>query len=240
MTTFALHGNLGTVDDWLGHDFFHGQIEALDLWTEAHRGLGLEAWAENFCARVRDQHNTDEKPWLAGYSLGGRLAMHAMAVAPTLWAGAVILSAHPGLADEAERELRRQRDAEWAEKARGGHWREFLAQWNAQSVLAGDPGAAFFDRQRHLDSRRESVARAFELWSLGNQCDLTDRLTSCHFPVLWLTGSDDSKFTEFGAALSKKLLNGEHRVLDGCGHRILHEAPYLAAAAIRDFQTRNL
>ena len=107
-------------------------------------------------------------------------------------------------------------------------------------MLDGEPGLDFLDRQRQLESRRESVARAFELWSLGNQRDLSDRLVSCHFPVLWLSGSDDAKFTKLGAAMSEILSNGEHRVLEGGGHRILHEAPYLAAKAIRDFQTRNL
>lgn len=240
MTTFALHGNLGTVDDWQGYDFFNGTCQALDLWTEVDRGLGMEAWADHFCARVDDRQNAEQKPWLAGYSLGGRLALHAMVAAPTMWAGAVILSTHPGLVDESERAMRRQRDAEWAEKARAESWADFLAQWNAQTVLAGDPGVRFFDRQRRLDSRRESVARAFATWSLGKQRYLGDRLAACQFPVLWLTGSEDAKFTELGAAMSKILPHGEHRVLEGCGHRILHEAPYLAAETIRDFQTRNL
>ena len=240
MTTFALHGNLGTTDDWQGCDFFHGETEVLDLWAEADRAMGLEAWADDFCARVSDQPSGQQKPWLAGYSLGGRLALHAMVAAPEMWGGAVILSAHPGLSDEAERELRRQRDRAWAARARGEHWQQFLDEWNSQSVLDGEPGLDFLDRQRQLESRRESVARAFELWSLGNQRDLSDRLVSCHFPVLWLSGSDDAKFTKLGAAMSEILSNGEHRVLEGCGHRILHEAPYLAAKAIRDFQTRNL
>ena len=242
MITYALHGNLGTVDDWRAAEFFHGEVDALDLWAEADRGLRLEAWAESFCARVRDaaDYRDDEKPWLAGYSLGGRLALHALAAAPTMWGGAVILSAHPGLADEGARELRRQRDTAWADKVRTASWQDFLAAWNAQTVLAGDPGAEFFHRQQQLQSRRESVARAFELWSLGCQADLSECLAACPLPVLWINGGEDAKFTELGAAMSKRLPNGEHRVLDGCGHRILHEAPFLAAEAIRDFQKRNL
>ncbi len=240
MTTFALHGNLGTTVDWQRYDFFHGKSEALDLWAEADRGLGLEAWAQNFCTRVRDEQVGDAKPWLAGYSLGGRLAMHAIVEAPEMWSGAVIISAHPGLADEAERELRRQRDVEWAEKARGESWLDFLDEWNAQPVLDGEPEADFLEQQRHLAGRSECVARGFELWSLGSQRDLSDRLAACLFPVLWLTGSRDTTFTDLGAEMSDLLPNSEHRVLDGCGHRILQEAPQLAADAIRDFQTRNL
>jgi len=240
MTTFALHGNLGTVGDWQAGDFFRGESEVLDLWAEADRGLGLEAWAEEFCAQVRQQPDGDEKPWLAGYSLGGRLVLHAMVKAPELWGGAVILSAHPGLVDRGERELRRRKDLNWADKARNQDWLQFLAEWNAQPALDGESGSEFLDRQRCLKSRRESVACAFELWSLGNQRDLRGRLGGCHFPVLWMTGSQDVKFTELGAAMGEVFPNIEHCVLEGCGHRILQEAPDLAACAIRDFQMRNL
>jgi len=240
MITYALHGNLGSVDDWFAGDFFSGDAEEVDLWAEVNRGLGLEAWAGDFCARVAERQVGDDKPWLAGYSLGGRLALHALTVAPELWGGAVILSAHPGITDEKQRKLRLRKDAAWAEKARHGDWLEFIADWNSQAVLEGEGSVGFINRQRHLRSRRESIARAFELWSLGGQADLRDRIASCRLPILWLTGREDLKFTELGGEMAGRLQNGEHRVLEGCGHRILQEEPHLAAEAIRDFQKQNL
>ena len=239
---FALHGNLGSADDWkgCGLEVMGGSLQAVDLWHEVESGLGLEAWAKNFCASVQARCGENEKPWLAGYSLGGRLALHALLEAPDFWGGAAIISANPGLADEGERERRRRRDAEWVEQARDGDWEKFLSEWNAQPVFAGNPGTAILERQRALQSRRESVARAFELWSLGQQADLSDPLSACDLPALWVNGGTDRKFVELGAAMADAMPGGEHLVIEDRGHRLLDEAPSEVGTAIGDFQKRNL
>lgn len=233
---FALHGNLGSTEDWQVCEFFSADHQAVDLWDQVESGIGLEPWAEKLC----DRASIEEKPWLAGYSLGGRLALQAMASAPRMWGGALIISAHPGLADPSDREARLRSDRDWAEKARCGEWEDFLEEWNAQSVFAGEPRPAVLEGQRALQSRREAVALAFENWSLGHQSDLGEPLSACDFPVLWLTGANDAKFSALGAVMSSLLPNCEHRVIQDCGHRILSESPQHAADAIGDFQKRNL
>ncbi|MCX6865074.1 MAG: hypothetical protein NTV46_02435, partial [Verrucomicrobia bacterium] len=72
---------------------------------------------------------------LLGYSMGGRLALHALLEENPPWQAAIIVSAHPGLEAEAERETRRTADAAWAHQALTGNWQEFLAAWDAQPML---------------------------------------------------------------------------------------------------------
>lgn len=228
----ALHGNLGSVSDW--EALALSGLVRHDLWSdlEAAPDLTLEGWADRFAGSLEDP-----APVLLGYSMGGRLALHAMIAAPEKWKGAIIVSAHPGLADKDGRKKRLDTDREWANRARISEWRTFLDTWNTQTVFSGDfPSPA----QESLEPRREAIARAFENWSLGNQQTLGDQLNVCHFPVLWVTGENDEKFTALAAGLKGILSDFEHVVLSGCGHRAIFEKPVEVAETIRDFQKRRL
>jgi len=218
----ALHGNLGSADDWERLEI-EGMV-AVDLW--AFSDLSLEEFAMFLTEEVRP---AGERPVIAGYSLGGRLALQAMSEFPDAWGGAVILSAHPGLDDEEAKEKRRDADEIWARKARALHWPDFLELWNSQPVLANSPAS---ERQLGLEDRRDAIAMAFEYWSLGTQDDLREPLKEFDQPVLWITGAKDEKFHRFGEEMSEVFSNFEHIDLPEHGHRVLDP---LAAVKIRDW-----
>tara|TARA_R110000850_G_scaffold145866_4_gene268083 strand:- start:1347 stop:2036 length:690 start_codon:yes stop_codon:yes gene_type:complete len=221
----ALHGNLGAAHDWERLNI--PGVDAVDLW--AFSDLPLDEFAMFLTEEIVD---SDDRPNIAGYSLGGRLALQTLASFPDRWGGAVILSAHPGLTDEAEKEARRTADGEWAEKARTLLWEEFLQEWNDQPMLSDSPVSK---EQQAVESHREAVAMAFEYWSLGTQSDLREPLQEFEGPVLWITGERDQKFHRFGEEMSEVFGSFEHVVLPGHGHRCLTPD---AAAVIRDWQTQ--
>jgi 2-succinyl-6-hydroxy-2,4-cyclohexadiene-1-carboxylate synthase len=235
---YALHGNLGSVDDWqiAGGFSVDGELEAVDLWEEVKGRSDFEPAGRGWIANVSQA----EKHWLLGYSLGGRLALHALLAAPEQWAGAVIISAHPGLRNDDERAEREQRDQVWAEKSLHADWEEFLSEWNAQPVFSENPSPKVLRRQRELEGRREEIAKAFRVWSLGRQEYLGERLAACPVPVLWVTGACDEKFSELGTAMAVVMPDCEHLAISDCGHRVLDEAATELAAAIGDFQKRIL
>ena len=235
---YALHGNLGSVDDWQpGQGFDFGEpLVAIDLWKQVKRSSGLQGSDCEWAPKVFGE----EKSLLLGYSLGGRLALHAMLAAPQRWAGAVIVSAHPGLRNERERLAREESDRAWAERALHSDWEIFLGEWNAQPVFGGAPDSDVLPRQRGLKARRVEIAKAFRVWSLGRQQYLGEQLAVCTVPVLWITGACDEKFSQLGAAMAGVMPESEHLAITGCGHRVLDEAPGDLCAAIRDFQKRIL
>lgn len=217
----ALHGNLGTTADWVlpgGPD-----IHPVDLW--GHVDLDLDGFATALAGPLSEGL---EKPILAGYSLGGRLALHALAAFPDRWSGAVIVSAHPGLCCVEDRIARRASDAIWADRARTMGWGAFLDQWNAQTLF-GEVSSMLRARQESLEARREAVARAFETWSLGRQDDLRSRLRRFVGPVLWITGENDARFTRLGAEMAAVFPDFRHVVVPGVGHRVLEDAAEVVA-----------
>jgi len=149
----------------------------------------------------------------------------------------VIVSAHPGLEEEAERVARRERDAAWAARALRGEWREFLGSWDGQAVLAG--GAALPDRGA-LEPRRNSVARSFIDWSLGAQRSLWEQLERIDCPLLWVAGERDEKFRGLAErAIAGSPPRSELWVAPGCGHRVPWESADFAAR-VGEFLERGL
>ena len=222
MSFLALHGNLGSPADWEALSL--PGLRAVDLWE--HSALSYFEFAHELATTLSAGL---EKPVLVGYSLGGRLALCAMAMHPDRWSGAVIVSAHPGLCCVEDRLARRVSDELWARDAREMAWPDFLEKWNSQAVFGGAPPTA---TQLALASRREAIALAFETWSLGRQEDLRSSLRSFHSPVLWITGEKDEKFTALAAEMGEVFTDFHHEVLPGCGHRVLAEQPEVVARVI--------
>jgi len=232
---YALHGMMGHCSDW---DALELDLKAVELW-QAFSGSDkpdLESWAQSFNGSVSD----DNEKILIGYSMGGRLALHVLLNQPNIWKGAVVISTHPGLQDDGERKTRLEDDLQWASRARDLSWSDFLVQWNDQAVLKiGGKSKS----QATLEDSRDSVALAFECWSLGNQADLRSALSECSVPILWITGALDEKFTALAAEVAASNARFEYVAIPGAGHRLLFESGdplKMLKSLIGDFQKRIL
>lgn len=207
----ALHGNLGRPEDW--EQLGLAGVRAVRLWDYAE--LSFHEFSHELATTLSEGM---ERPVLAGYSLGGRLALHALAMHPDRWRAAVIASAHPGLENGEERRARRGSDETWAARARESSWENFLELWDAQAVLA----SSFSPPDRAgLEKDRKSVALAFETWSLGRQENLRSHLRRFHGSVLWVTGEKDARFTALGEEMETVFSHFRREVIPGQGHRIL-------------------
>ncbi len=233
---WCLHGAVGMASDWndfsarmamAGHE-----VRAVDLWEFADgRGCSLAEFGEALCREVERE---DEEPVLVGYSLGGRLGLHALLAKPSLWKAAVIASAHPGIGGEEDRVLRMAEDARWAAHALTGEWEAFLERWNTQGILRRSLGPGLADRG-DLESRREAVARGFMEWSLGKQDDLRPRLGEVPCPVLWMTGAEDEKFRALAEEAVACLPDAWHCIVASAGHRVVWDAAEHVAEEIERF-----
>ncbi len=219
MEVLALHGQMGMAEDWdeLGRLMAGGGVDlsAVDLWGYLEDGGECESLVDF----GRCLNGCGEGDILLGYSMGGRLALHAVLDDPGRWKGVVIVSAHLGLAAE-ERERRRVMDDIWISKLGSMGWSDFLGEWNGQEVLGGD----FMPDRFLLERRREEVSRSFEFWSVSEQEDLYEDLRELEVPVLWVVGADDGKFVAQGRRAMEVLDNGELVIVEGSGHRVPWES----------------
>lgn len=236
---WALHGAFGAPGDWARLQQRGMNLRPVALWKMARElrgagaslaGAGFEAWSEAFIERVRDE---DPAPSVMGYSLGGRLALHALVAEPGLWRSAIIVSAHPGLENEADRRARLESDSHWAKRVREDSLGAVLADWESQIVFEGFRKE--FDGA-HLEDHREQMTAGFEEWSLGRQNPLWDRLAGVTCPVLWITGEKDEKFTRPAERAVAAMPSARHVVVAGCGHRVPWEAPGAFARTVLRFQ----
>lgn len=227
---WLLHGNLGTPADWKPvMNILHTaglQTRALNLWK--YLECCPKSLTEMGCLLCSEIALQDKHPFLCGYSLGGRLAMHAVLAHPLLWKGALFISANPGLENETEKAERRTKDAEWAVQCLSGNWEDFLTNWDSQNVLKGSPPAT---NRNSLRSWRKSISRAFIDWSVGAQQNLAPLLKQSQTPMLWLAGEKDAKF----CALARFMAGENAVIIPNAGHRILLDAPELLADYLQRF-----
>lgn len=224
----CLHGAVGSFRDW---DQFEkslgGETRPLDLWNlPGERPLTLPEAGKIITGQA------DQNDVLIGYSMGGRLALHALLADPRKWRAAVIVSAHPGLS--AGRAERLGTDEQWATLA-AQNWDLFVEKWNQQPILASkSPGL-----HQATSKDQAAVAASFRSWSLGAQEDLSLRLAEITCPVLWITGARDEKFTRLACEASPLIPNSKHLAVPKAGHRIPWEQPQIFASIVREFQNAN-
>jgi 2-succinyl-6-hydroxy-2,4-cyclohexadiene-1-carboxylate synthase len=222
----ALHGFLGEPSDW-NESFAEIRSQKPDWnlvavdWVHEN-GLGsdqnFESWSNKFVKFVEARGPALRT--IVGYSLGGRLALHALERKPELWRAAVFLSVNPGLQTAQEKLQRLQSDKEWARRFQEENFVETLKAWNAQEVFRGGQEP---DR-RHLISSRKSWVQSLENWSLGWQKDFRQSMDFWQIKQLWVAGQKDLKYCHLLKTLPL-IPEIQKWEVQEASHRLLVEAP---------------
>jgi 2-succinyl-6-hydroxy-2,4-cyclohexadiene-1-carboxylate synthase len=163
---------------------------------------------------------------LAGYSMGGRLALHAALAIPQRIARLVLISTSPGIEDAGERSARRAADDALAAQIERGTIDEFVARWRAVPLFADDP--EWVHDEVEADERRcepAQLAAALRSLGAGVMAPMWDRLRELRMPVAVVVGADDSAYEATGRRLAAAIPNATLRVVAGVGHRVALQAP---------------
>jgi 2-succinyl-6-hydroxy-2,4-cyclohexadiene-1-carboxylate synthase len=170
---------------------------------------------------------------LAGYSMGGRIALYTALALPGLVERLVLVGASPGLADPAEREARRRADEALADRIEAIGIEAFAAEWAAQPLFAGQPervaAAANADRLRNT---APGLAAALRGLGTGAMPPLWDRLPALAIPVTLVVGERDEKFRAIAERMAPAISDCEVVVIAGAGHAAQLERPDAVAAAL--------
>jgi 2-succinyl-6-hydroxy-2,4-cyclohexadiene-1-carboxylate synthase len=163
---------------------------------------------------------------LAGYSMGGRLALHLALARPDRVERLVLIGASPGIADRREREDRRRSDERLADEIERSTIEEFAARWEATPVLAGQPATVLeAARAERLRSTPAGLAHALRGLGTGALPSLWERLGELAMPVVLIVGERDQKFRAIAAEMAGGMPDAEVVAVPGAGHAVHLEAP---------------
>ncbi|MSR35815.1 MAG: 2-succinyl-6-hydroxy-2,4-cyclohexadiene-1-carboxylate synthase [Gemmatimonadetes bacterium] len=178
--------------------------------------------------RVLDLVGVGSCAWV-GYSMGGRIALAAAVLRPERVARLALESASPGLATQAERGDRLERDQTLARTIEGEGVEAWVEAWEenplfaARRTLSPDVRASFLALRRA--NRPASLASWLRGLGTGTQPSFWDRLDEVRAPALLVTGAADARYTRIARAMAAEMPRARHEVVAGAGHTVHLENP---------------
>lgn len=170
---------------------------------------------------------------LAGYSMGGRIALHVALAAPQRVNRLGLVSTTAGIEDATERAERLEADRRLAEEIERDGVRAFAERWAAQPLFAGQPPAVTAAAQAdRLRNSAEGLATALRGLSTGAMTPLWERLAELTMPADVLVGERDAKFHALARRLTAALPRATLHVVAGAGHALPLEAPVEVAGIL--------
>jgi 2-succinyl-6-hydroxy-2,4-cyclohexadiene-1-carboxylate synthase len=174
-----------------------------------------------------------ERFTLCGYSMGGRIALHAALGLGRRLERLVLAGASAGLADPAERAARRADDERLATRIEAIGVEAFAREWGAQPLFAGLPrGIAELAHADRLRNTAGGLAAALRGLGTGVMPPLWQRMGELAVPVDVLVGERDEKFLALGERMAAGLPAAVLHVVPGAGHAVHLEAPDAVAAVL--------
>jgi 2-succinyl-6-hydroxy-2,4-cyclohexadiene-1-carboxylate synthase len=204
----ALHGFLGHPSDW---NFL--------------RDEGFDVRAPN----LFDGEPIGDGDTLLGYSMGGRLALHAL-LNGAKFSRAVIVSAGLGVEGDDARAERRVADEAWAQRFERNEWSDVMRDWNAQPLFAGNE----LPREER-DFDRAALAKALREWSPAVLPPIASRLHELRLPILFVAGERDAKYVAEAERAAKLVSGAKLWVAPGAAHRVPWETPRAFAERLHAF-----
>lgn len=235
----ALHGFLGSKDDWadLAARLPHRRIVAVDLPGHGE-AVGLDVAAYGFDEAVAALSTTLASLEygrfdLLGYSMGGRVALAFALAHPSFVNTLTLESSSPGLSSEEERAARRALDAERADALRRD-FPAFLRDWYAMPLFATLTAAqrdALIAQRATADP--DELARGLVGMGTGAMPNLWPALSALTVPVRLVAGARDAKFAALAGRMAERLPCASVHLVGSAGHNVHLEQPEAFAALVQ-------
>jgi 2-succinyl-6-hydroxy-2,4-cyclohexadiene-1-carboxylate synthase len=241
MTTILLllHGFTGSGASWAAHlPELQRRFEVLAIDLPGHganpEAASVEATADDLARRV----GGDRRVHVLGYSLGARVALRLAVAHPDAIDRLVLESPSAGLADDAERAVRRQADERLADEIDRDGIAAFVDRWERNPVFASqaslDPAVAARQRAVRLAQDPHGLAQSLRLAGQGAMQPLHDRLAEVLRPTLVIAGALDPARPR--AEMVADGIPGARLVtVDGAGHTPHLERPDAFLRLVIDF-----
>ena len=178
---------------------------------------------------------------LAGYSMGGRLALHVAARRPERLLSLLTIGAHAGLEEDA-REGRRRGDESLALRIEKDGLEAFVNYWSSLPLFSGleRRGPAFLAQARaeRMTNHIAGLACSLRGMGAGAMDPLWDDLAHVSFPCTFVAGQLDHGYVSSARRLAATVPDGRVEVVPRAGHTVHQERPDAFARVLQDHLAR--
>lgn len=224
MKIIALHGFLGKNADWeLYKNFPLIPIDPFIL--SPQHFLSLNEFGAKLNKEIEGNENV-----LLGYSMGGRLGLHALIQNPKKWKAAIIISTHTGLTNTTEKQERLKNDAKLLLEFQNdfdGH----LKKWDKLPIFS--KGSSFLRKKE--DYTPFILKQCLHYWSLGHQENLKSSVEKLSLPILWIAGALDEKYAKLAKSMQFSHSKSKIWIATNTYHRVAWELKVNCEQQIQQF-----
>jgi 2-succinyl-6-hydroxy-2,4-cyclohexadiene-1-carboxylate synthase len=175
---------------------------------------------------------------LVGYSMGGRIALHAALREPDRFQALALIGVSAGVDDRDERRRSDEALAAWIEQHTID---EVVERWESQPVFASQ-SPELRARQRPGRLRHDPLKLAQLLRSAGQGATppAWDRLHELRCPVLLIAGVRDEPYVAAANRMASLIPNARVSIVPGAGHAPQLEQPLLVAELLDEYLSDGL
>jgi 2-succinyl-6-hydroxy-2,4-cyclohexadiene-1-carboxylate synthase len=228
--------------------FIPGFMQPGEAWSpvaerlpERYPSVFLEHREHTYEGRLREIAEAGEGGVIAGYSMGGRLALHAALRDSVRYRALVTVGASGGIDTPAARAARREADerlAAWMETASID---DIVAIWERQPLFA-DQSDALIEEQRPGRLSRDPLSLASLLRTAGQGAlePVWPLLSGLRLPFLALAGTLDARYSRAARRLASESANAQSRLVENAGHAAHLQRPDQVAELLVEFLDQHL
>lgn len=216
----------------------HGEAwrPVAELLPERYPSVLLDHRSHEYEGRLAEIAEAGEGAVLAGYSLGGRLALRAALRDPDRYAGLVMVGASAGIEHPAVRADRAAKDEKLATWMECVSIEEVVAIWERQPVFA-DQSDAQLDAQRagRLSHDPRDLALLLRTAGQGVVEPVWNDLPRLTIPVLAIAGARDAPYADASRRIAEAVPHGRSALIEAAGHAPQLQRPDAVAAMLEGF-----
>ena len=210
-----------------------------ELLPQRYPSTLLDHQAHDFEGRIAEIAEAGKGAVLVGYSLGGRLCLHAALRDPARYAGLVTVGASAGIDDLGARTARHQADEKLATWMETAAIEDVVAVWERQPLFA-DQSDVLVEEQRpgRLTHDPRELASVLRTAGQGVVPVVWEDLHRLRLPVLALAGIRDERYTSAAKRIAEMAPDASWATIEDSGHAPQLQRPERVAEVLAGFLGR--